>query len=219
MSYRDLVDVSLSVDTSELADRLTDLDQKLEEISSVDEDRAREIFRELAHSEGEDLITRTVEGMDLLLRDDLHAALRDEGVLMLDDVASALADNDVVLADDLDSRIDDYMGQHDYMTSGDVENHIRDYLDSNDVLNHDQVRDVAHDVFDSDVRDLQNRVEALEERMTKLEADRGHSHADDHVYVQSLIARIEALERSASTSTNAFVLIGRLIRLLLDPRS
>lgn len=222
MGYRDMVsvDYSITLDTSNLEERLSTIESKLEAVEPVDEatvqnmidekvndhthddvdkDAVEEIVRDLMHSEGEDFVEGVVNNMALISESDVDDKIREAGF---------------VESDDLDSRIENYLGDNDYVTSDEVDTAITDKLEELG-LEADKVADAEEvETLKADLADLTRRFElyanradlyiSLTERLTQTEAllgrvqdvTTGHDHrlVTHGDYILKLDERINALE-------------------------
>ena len=138
MSYRNLIDVGLNVDTSELEETLGRIDQNVEVLT----DRVKSI-EDGGYPVDEDKV-----------HDLIATYISDEGIITEQGIDGKL--QDYVSSDDLDSLVDDYLRNNEYVTSDDFEQKVRDLAHDEGVLTGDNLES------STPFSDLVQRVECLE---------------------------------------------------------
>jgi chaperonin cofactor prefoldin len=177
MSYRDLVDVALTVDTSGLQGTLERIDNnveilqgKINEIVTLTEEDVQTLIRD-ALGDG----SPGVEALgDLVQRvSELEKTEWTEDTLH-DEIASYISAENIMDSDDVDRAIDDKLDG--YVSTDDLDQNIQDKLDENNYVTENDVREMAHNegVLQEDsapFTELVSSVEALEVRVEALEND------------------------------------------------
>ena len=177
MSYRNLVDVALTVDNSELEEHLGRIDQNVEVLTDrvksiedggypVDEDKVQEIVSTMGYVEADDFSTRLEDNSDAIeqvVRDLMHS----EGE---DFVQSVIDSGDYITGDDADQRVRDAIENGDFANPAQVDEKIEEALENSNFASA------------STVEDLGERVDALE--------------GEDNASIVNAQAQIRDLERA-----------------------
>lgn len=195
----------------------------------IDEDRVQEIFREMAHSEGEDLIRDTISN---------------EGYVTDDDVDSKLRDLDFPDEDRVNALISDYMDSSDFVDRDAVLDILREEgLDTDSIADAEEVETLKRDVDDlarrfesyanktDSIIQLNERVTTLEERVVNEMTDQRQANGsyedrikslEDKIELlqstEALVKRVETLEGSNETAVTFFGLIQKAFDLLMQGR-
>lgn len=188
-----------------------------------------DVFREMAHSEGEDLIRDTISN---------------EGYVTDDDVDSKLRDLDFPDEDRVNALISDYMDSSDFVDRDAVLDILREEgLDTDSVADAEEVETLKRDVADLERRfesyanktdsiiQLNERVTTLEERVVNEMTDQRQANGsyedrikslEDKIELlqstEALVKRVEALEGSNETAVTFFGLIQKAFDLLMQGR-
>ena len=175
MSYRDMIDISLNVDTSELQDTLGRIDQNIEVLT----DRVKSI-EDGGYPVDEDKV-----------HDIIATYQSDEGLITEHDVDSKL--RDYVSSDDLDSLIGDYLSSNDYPSNDDVDMKISDAIENGDFVNPAQMEEAITEKLDSAL-DASQRFEDLATKIDDVDS------AVD-VRLDGITERLDALENDELGNT------------------
>lgn len=233
MSYRDLVDVALTVDTSGLQGTLERIDNnveilqgKINEIVTLTEEDVQTLIRDALGdgSPGVDALGDLVQRVSELEKtewteDTLH-----------DEIASYISAENIMDSDDVDRAIDDKLDG--YVASDDLSQQIEDVLDNKDYVTEDDVRELAHNegVLQEDsapFTELVQRVEALEgednesidglkQRVIALEVALENGNFASDSTVEDLGERVNALEQADDGDDNRIGSLASLIGSLTE---